>query len=103
MDLKTSWLPKSSSSSNCSCNVYCASLCADIIRSNSTNYECSESTWADFYSGGLIKRIHSIIPILIPFFICFLTVAIYFAKAIEARGYRGGGKRNRYSGFKVLK
>ncbi len=48
MDLKTSWLPKSSSSSNCSCNVYCASLCADIIRSSSTNYECSESTWSRF-------------------------------------------------------
>ncbi|AAS08355.1 energy-coupling factor transporter transmembrane component T family protein [Lactobacillus johnsonii] len=55
---------------------------------------------ADFNSGGLIKRIHSIIPILIPLFISSLTVAIDLATAMEARGYREGAKRTRY---RVLK
>ena len=51
---------------------------------------------ADFNSGGLIKRIHSIIPILIPLFISSLTVAIDLATAMEARGYDPDGKRTKF-------
>lgn len=51
---------------------------------------------ADFNSGGLIKRIHAIIPILIPLFISSLTIAIDLATSMEARGYREGAKRTRY-------
>ena len=49
----------------------------------------------DFGEGNLLKRIRSFIPILIPLFASSFKRADALAIAMEARGYKGGG-RTRY-------
>ncbi|HIU63644.1 MAG TPA: energy-coupling factor transporter transmembrane protein EcfT [Candidatus Avacidaminococcus intestinavium] len=53
------------------------------------------SRGADFSSGNLIKRIKSLLPILIPLFISAFRRADELAVAMEARCYRGGEGRTR--------
>ena len=50
---------------------------------------------ADFESGNIIKRAKSLIPLLVPLFISAFRIAQDLAMAMEARCYRGGGKRTR--------
>ncbi|WP_461240004.1 energy-coupling factor transporter transmembrane component T family protein [Paucilactobacillus sp. N302-9] len=50
----------------------------------------------DFASGGLIKRIKSVIPIMIPLFISAFKRAEDLATAMEARGYRDSDQRTKY-------
>ncbi len=50
---------------------------------------------ADFESGSLLRRAKSLIPILVPLFISAFRIALDLAMAMEARCYRGGGKRTR--------
>lgn len=47
---------------------------------------------ADFESGGLIKRVKSLIPLLIPLFISSIRRALDLATAMEARCYHGGNR-----------
>ena len=47
---------------------------------------------ADFESGGLIKKAKSLVPLLVPLFISAFRRANDLAMAMEARGYRGGGR-----------
>lgn len=48
---------------------------------------------ADFESGNLIQRAKSLIPLLVPLFISAFRIAVDLAMAMEARCYRGGGRR----------
>ena len=54
------------------------------------------SRGADFNSGGIIKRIKSIAPLLVPLFISSLETAIDLSTAMESRGYRGSEGRTSY-------
>lgn len=50
---------------------------------------------ADFESGSLIKRVKSMIPLLVPLFVSAFRRANDLATAMEARGYRGGEHRTK--------
>ncbi|MQS96762.1 energy-coupling factor transporter transmembrane component T family protein [Companilactobacillus halodurans] len=50
----------------------------------------------DFGEGGLIKRIKSFVPILIPLFVSSFSIAYDLAIAMESRGYRDGEGRSKY-------
>lgn len=52
---------------------------------------------ADFQSGGLLRRARSLIPLLVPLFVSAFRRADELATAMEARCYRGGYQRTRYS------
>ena len=53
----------------------------------------------DFSSGGLIKRVKALFPVLIPLFVSAIRRAVELADAMECRCYRGGSGRTR---MKVL-
>ena len=50
---------------------------------------------ADMESGGLIRRVRAMIPILIPLFVSSFRRAYDLAMAMECRCYRGGEGRTR--------
>ncbi|MQS52437.1 energy-coupling factor transporter transmembrane component T family protein [Companilactobacillus mishanensis] len=50
----------------------------------------------DFGEGGLIKRIKSFVPILIPLFVSSFSIAYDLAIAMESRGYKDGEGRTKY-------
>lgn len=50
---------------------------------------------ADFSSGNLLKRVKSMVPLLVPLFISAFRRADELAVAMEARCYRGGENRTR--------
>ncbi len=49
-----------------------------------------------FNEGGLMTRIKSFVPLLIPLFVNAIKRAIELGDAMEARGYRGGDQRTKY-------
>ncbi|MCQ2520267.1 MAG: energy-coupling factor transporter transmembrane protein EcfT [Lachnospiraceae bacterium] len=55
---------------------------------------------ADFESGNIIKKIKSLIPLLVPLFISAFRRANDLAMAMEARGYRGGDGRTKMKPLK---
>lgn len=55
---------------------------------------------ADFNSGGLIKRIKALIPVLIPLFASSFRRAAELATAMECRCYRGDNGRTRMTQLK---
>lgn len=61
--------------------------------------KAQKSRGADFSSGNLVKRMKSMIPLLVPLFISAFRRADDLAVAMEARCYRGGENRTR---MKVL-
>ncbi len=50
---------------------------------------------ADFESGNLIKKVKSLVPLLVPLFISAFRRANDLAMAMEARCYRGGEHRTK--------
>jgi energy-coupling factor transport system permease protein len=54
------------------------------------------SRGASFSSGSLMKRIQSILPLIVPLFVQSFRRAEELALAMEARGYRGGEGRTKY-------
>ncbi|MBP2655364.1 MAG: ecfT 1 [Firmicutes bacterium] len=50
---------------------------------------------ADFASGGILKRVKNMVPLLVPLFISAFRRADELAVAMEARCYRGGENRTR--------
>ena len=50
---------------------------------------------ADFESGGIIKRVKAMIPLLVPLFVGAFRRADELAMAMEARCYRGGSGRTK--------
>jgi energy-coupling factor transport system permease protein len=55
---------------------------------------------ADFESGNLIKKVKSLIPLLVPLFVSAFRRANDLAMAMEARGYRGGDGRTKMKPLK---
>ncbi len=51
---------------------------------------------ADFESGGLIRRVRALVPILIPLLISSFRIAGDLAEAMDARCYMAGKKRIKY-------
>ena len=49
----------------------------------------------DFESGGLLKRVKSMVPIIVPLFVAAIRRANDLAMAMEARCYRGGNGRTK--------
>ena len=58
---------------------------------------------ADFESGGIIKRIKALIPILIPLLISSVRRAGELAEAMESRCYSGNGVRTRMKQLRFAK
>lgn len=58
---------------------------------------------ADFESGNLIKRVKSLVPILVPLFVSAFRRANDLAMAMEARCYRGGDGRTKMKPLKYHK
>ncbi|MEE0266303.1 MAG: energy-coupling factor transporter transmembrane component T [Acutalibacteraceae bacterium] len=54
-----------------------------------------KSRGADMESGGLIKRVKAMIPVLVPLFVSAFNRAYELAVAMECRCYRGGNGRTR--------
>lgn len=61
------------------------------------------SRGADFETGGLIKKVKSFIPLLIPLFVSSFKRADELAMAMEARGYRGDINRTKLKELKRTK
>ena len=55
---------------------------------------------ADFESGNIIKKVKSLIPLLVPLFVSAFRRANDLAMAMEARGYRGGEGRTKMKPLK---
>ena len=55
-----------------------------------------KSRGADFSSGGLIKRVKALIPLLVPLFVSSFKRAEELATAMECRCYRGDVNRTKY-------
>ena len=55
--------------------------------------KAQKSRGLDFESGGLVKRLRSMVPILVPLFLSSFRRAEDLAMAMEARYYRGGEGR----------
>lgn len=58
---------------------------------------------ADFESGNLLRRMKSMIPLLVPLFVGAFRIAQDLAMAMEARCYRGGEGRTRLHTMKMEK
>lgn len=55
---------------------------------------------ADFDSGNIIKKVKSLVPLLVPLFVSAFRRANDLAMAMEARGYRGGEGRTKMKPLK---
>ncbi len=62
--------------------------------------KAQQARGADFEHGSVIKRIKSLIPILVPLFVSAFRRANDLSMAMEARGYRGGEGRTRMKPLK---
>lgn len=58
---------------------------------------------ADFETGGFIKKIKNLIPLLVPLFVSAFRRAVDLAMAMEARCYRGGDGRTKMKPLKYQK
>ena len=63
--------------------------------------KAQQARGADFESGGLLHRVKSLIPILVPLFVSAFRIANDLAMAMEARCYRGGQHRTRMHEMKL--
>ncbi|UQS85729.1 energy-coupling factor transporter transmembrane protein EcfT [Apilactobacillus apisilvae] len=64
-----------------------------------TIMDAQRSRGVDFGSGGLIKRIKSFVPLLIPLFVSAFKHADNLSVAMEARGYQINQKRTHYNSY----
>lgn len=62
--------------------------------------KAQQARGADFESGGLVKRIRALIPVLIPLFVSAFRRADDLALAMEARCYTGGEGRTKMKPLK---
>ncbi|MBR5229087.1 MAG: energy-coupling factor transporter transmembrane protein EcfT [Firmicutes bacterium] len=65
--------------------------------------KAQQARGADFETGNVIKRITSMIPLIIPLFVSSFRIAQDLAMAMEARCYRGGTGRTRLHPMKYKK
>lgn len=64
-----------------------------LIEETDKIIKAQKSRGLDFESGGIVKRLRSMIPILVPLFLSSFRRADELALAMEARCYRGGEGR----------
>ena len=57
----------------------------------------------DFESGGLLKRVKSMVPIIVPLFVAAIRRANDLAMAMESRCYHGGVGRTKLKPLKYKK
>ncbi|MBQ1991644.1 MAG: energy-coupling factor transporter transmembrane protein EcfT, partial [Clostridia bacterium] len=62
-----------------------------------------KSRGADMESGGIIKRVKAMVPILVPLFVSAFNRAYELAVAMECRCYRGGNGRTRMKTLNITK
>ncbi len=60
-----------------------------------------KSRGSDLSSGGLVKRVKALIPIIVPLFISAFQRALDLATAMECRCYRGGNGRTRLKAYRL--
>jgi energy-coupling factor transport system permease protein len=60
-----------------------------------TIFKAQRARGADFYSGGLWRRLRSLVPIFVPIFVSALRRAEELATAMDARGFRSASRRTR--------
>lgn len=78
-----------------------------LIEETDKIIKAQKSRGLDFESGGIVKRLHSMVPILVPLFLSSFRRAEDLAMAMEARCYRGGEGRThmkqlRFTGLDYL-
>ncbi|TPR14559.1 energy-coupling factor transporter transmembrane component T family protein [Apilactobacillus timberlakei] len=64
-----------------------------------TIMDAQRSRGVDFGSGGLVKRVKSFIPLLIPLFVSAFKHADNLSIAMESRGYRINNRRTHYNNY----
>ena len=57
--------------------------------------QAQKARGADMESGGIIKRVKALVPILVPLFVSAFRRAYDLATAMECRCYQGGSGRTR--------
>ncbi len=62
-----------------------------------------KSRGADMESGGIIKRVKAMVPVLVPLFVSAFNRAYELAVAMECRCYRGGNGRTRMKTLHITK
>lgn len=72
-----------------------------LIEETDKIMKAQQSRGSDFTTGNLLKRLKSLIPILVPLFISAFRRADELAMAMEARCYRGGIGRTQMKALKV--
>lgn len=65
--------------------------------------KAQKSRGLDFESGGIVKRLRSMVPILVPLFLSSFRRADELAMAMEARCYRGGEGRTHMKQLRLTK
>ena len=63
--------------------------------------KAQQSRGSDFSTGNILKRLQSLIPILVPLFISAFRRADELAMAMEARCYRGGVGRTQMHALRL--
>lgn len=58
---------------------------------------------ADFESGNVLRRVRSLVPLLVPLFVSAFRRADELATAMEARGYDGGAERTRMNRLRATR
>ena len=72
-----------------------------LIEETDKIMKAQQSRGSDFSSGNIMKRVKSLIPILVPLFISAFRRADELAMAMEARCYRGGVGRTQMKALRV--
>ena len=57
--------------------------------------KAQQARGADFYSGGPLRRLRSLVPVFVPIFVSALRRAEDLATAMDARGFRSAPRRTR--------
>ena len=72
-----------------------------LIRETEKIMNAQVSRGADYDTGGLIKRVKGYTTVLIPLFVSSFKRAEELAVAMDARCYKGGGKRTKLNPLKI--
>jgi energy-coupling factor transport system permease protein len=72
-----------------------------LIEETEKIMNAQKSRGADLSSGGLIRRVRALIPIIVPLFISAFQRAMDLATAMECRCYRGGKGRTKLKQYRL--
>jgi energy-coupling factor transport system permease protein len=72
-----------------------------LIEETEKIMNAQKSRGADLTSGGLLKRVKALVPVIVPLFISAFQRAMDLATAMECRCYRGGAGRTRLRQYKL--